>query len=153
MPALADFLTERVPGGRGYSTEQFQKNLQMMMANTGWGGVVAATAAKISKLGEKSFGMVNAEVGNALSWVMEPAMRRHLSSPISYFSYEEMGSDNGTRPIADLDELVRAKAKEKGYSLAGYGPCKKSALNNRQCQVDAQNRVTLRQPSHGLNIA
>ncbi|TWU59595.1 type IV secretory system conjugative DNA transfer family protein [Crateriforma conspicua] len=92
LPALADFLTGRVPSG-GYSPEQFQLNLKMMMANPEWGGVIAATAAKIFKLGEKSFGAINAEVGNALSWVMEPAMRRHLSSPISYFSYEYLGDD------------------------------------------------------------
>ena len=93
LPAMADFLTGKLPGGKGYSAEQFQKNLQMMMNNPAWGGIIAATAAKVSVLGEKSFGAINAEVGNALGWVMEPAMRRHLSSPISYFSYEEMGDD------------------------------------------------------------
>lgn len=67
--------------------------------------------------------------------------------------FEQFLSDNGALPIADLDGLVRAKAKELGYSLAGYGPCKKSALKNPQFQIDAQDRVTLRPPARGLNVA
>ncbi|TWU59597.1 hypothetical protein [Crateriforma conspicua] len=64
--------------------------------------------------------------------------------------FEQFLRDNGSLSVADLDGLVRAKAKELGYSLAGYGPCKKSALNNPQFEKDAESRVTLRQPSCGL---
>ena len=67
--------------------------------------------------------------------------------------FEQFLNDNGTLPLPDLDGLVRAKAKELGYSLAGYGPCKKSALKNPQFQVDDHDRVSLRPPSHGLNVA
>lgn len=79
--------------------------------------------------------------------------RPNIDADLLVQLFEQFLADNGPLPLDDLDGLVRSKAKELGYSLAGFGPCKKSALNNPQFSTDNENRVSLHQPSRGLNIA
>lgn len=79
--------------------------------------------------------------------------RRNIDANMLVQLFEQFLSDNGPLAIADLDGLVRSKAKELGYALGAYGQCKKKALKNPQFGTDSQGRVTLRQPSDGLNVA
>ena len=116
LPAMADFLMGKNPRTGGACEKQFRKNLEAMAACGDWSGLIASGAARMLQAGAKSFGSINYEVGNALSFCQEPAMRKHLAGQ-SRFSYEEVGDDKFPLSIFIIPDRVATKAS------AGFMRC------------------------------
>ena len=111
LPAVADFLMGKVPGSGAYSPEQFRKNLVSMMSNPSWGGFIASTASKIAQLSDRTFGACIAELGNGLQWVMEPAMRKHLTG-VNRFKYADMGDDRFPMTVFVIPSRIASSSSE-----------------------------------------
>lgn len=116
LPTMADFLMGKDPRSGGASEEQFRKNLLAMASNPSWGGTIASGAARMLQAGSKSFGSINFEIGNKLSWCQEPSMRRHLSGA-NRFSYEEVGNEQFPLSVFIIPGRVAPKAS------AGFMKC------------------------------
>lgn len=89
MPYVFDLLQGIDQHGRA-DPDRFRKTLIEARKITGLNGLVAAGAAQLDEMGDKTYGSVMAEVRNALRWVM--LMRDELSRP-STFSYLDMAKD------------------------------------------------------------
>ena len=89
LPHVADLLLGIDDKGR-CDPDRFRRTMLAMRKINALGGIVQAGASAVDDLGEKAFGAINAEIRNALRWVM--LMREHLSRP-SDFSYRELGDE------------------------------------------------------------
>ena len=89
LPHVVDLLLGIDEKGR-CDPDRFRRTMLAMRKINALGGIVQAGASAVDDLGEKAFGAINAEIRNALRWVM--LMRGHLSRP-SDFSYRELGDD------------------------------------------------------------
>ena len=89
LPHVADLLLGIDEQGR-CDPDRFRRTMLAMRKINALGGIVQAGASAVDDLGEKAFGAINAEIRNALRWVM--LMRDHLSRP-SDFSYRELGDE------------------------------------------------------------
>ena len=92
LPYVVDRLMGIDPKTGRADPAVFQETVISMMSNNALGGLIQQGASTIMQLGDRAFGSINAEVGNATRWITDPMMRRHLSGP-SDFSYTELGND------------------------------------------------------------
>lgn len=92
LPYVVDRLMGIDPKTGQADPTVFQDMLISMLSNNALGGLIQQGASTIMQLGDRAFGSINAEVGNATRWITDPMMRRHLSGP-SDFSYTELGDD------------------------------------------------------------
>jgi hypothetical protein len=89
LPAIVDMLMGVDSEGRA-DPDLFKNVLISMLANNALGGLAQAGANKMIQAGSRTFGAINAQLSNALSWILDPMMRSHLNRPSS-FSYRELG--------------------------------------------------------------
>ena len=71
------------------------------------------------------------------------AARPNIDAELVADFAEGVLAERGPTAADDLGGLVREKAKSRGYSLAGFAPCLKSALG-RPSFAEADGRVSLR---------